>query len=258
MMRKVFYYLGALFIHEGFHLMAGRVFYRSGIRVFFLPGGFRAAWKSSQPGYWTQCIICAFGPVGNFIAAAIFSLLKEYGEVFQELVKANIFIGLFNLIPLYPMDGGNILLIILYNCIGSNNAVRIMVRVGSGLRIFMGLLGLYALLVYRNPSLLIAILFLPGRQSIKRSVSGLNLNALIRRREKILKKGAYPVRHILVLKDVTLGETLLLLDYDRYHVIHIADKNLKIALQITEQQLLDTIISQDSGKTLEDAFNLSE
>jgi len=86
----------------------------------------------------------------------------------------------------------------------------------------------------------------------------LNLSALLRRRERILKKRVFPVRHILLLKDVNLGEAVLFLDYDRYHIIHIADDNLGILMQITEQQLIDAIMDLNAGKTLEEAFILQE
>ncbi len=84
----------------------------------------------------------------------------------------------------------------------------------------------------------------------------MNLDALIRRKERILKKKAYPVRHILVLKELSLGQALLLLDYDQYHILHIADRELKVLRQVTEQQLIDAILSENTGKTLEEAFKL--
>lgn len=251
-------FIAALAVHEGFHWLAAHVFFREGIRIFFLPWGFRGAWERFQPDKWTQCIICSFGPAGNFLIAAIIALIPGRGTLIDGFVKANLFIGFFNLIPLYPMDGGSILLVLLYHRIGSNQTLRIMKQIGLGIRILLILSGLYILIAYKNPSLFITIALLPGIQSIKRSVSRLNLNALIRRRERILKKRAYPVRHILILKDVRLGEALLRLDYDQYHILHVADKNLKILAQITEQQLIDTIISQNSGRTFEEAFDLVE
>lgn len=250
--------LAALFIHESFHLIAGHVFFREGIRLFFLPGGFRAVWKNVNPEKWAQCLICASGPAGNLFAAAFFSVLGIWCGDFKGLLRANLVIGLFNLIPLYPMDGGSILLVLLYSRVGSKRTIRVMRRIGHALRIFLLAVGLYLLVTYKNPSLFITIALLPGIQSLKRSVSRLNLDALIRRKERILKKKAYPVRHILALKELSLGEALLLLDYDQYHILHVADRELKVLRQVTEQQLIDAILSQNAGKTLEEAFELQE
>ena len=248
--------LAALLIHESFHLIAGQVFFREGIRLFFLPGGFRAVWKNVNPEKWAQCLICASGPAGNLLAAAVFSALNSWCGDFHDLIRVNLVIGLFNLIPLYPMDGGSILLVLLYSRVGSKGTIRVMRRIGYGIRVLLLVTGLYLFAKFINPSLFITIALLPGIQSMKRSVSRLNLDALIRRKERILKKKAYPVRHLLVLKEVTLGEALLLLDYDQYHILHVADRELQVLLQVTEQQLIQAILCRNVGITLEEAFEL--
>ena len=257
-MRSVLIFLAALFIHEAFHLLAGRVFSRDGFRVHFVTGGFRAVRRNTPPERRSQCVICACGQAGNLLSAAVFALLPGRYWIYSELVKANLLIGLFNLIPLYPMDGGNVLLVLLYSRLGSTRTIKIMRRIGCGVRIFLLMAGLALFFVYKNPSLFIAIALLPGIQSMKRSVNQLNLNALIRRKQRILKKKAYPIRHILVLKEVSLGEALLLLDYDQYHILHIANRDLNILHCITEKNFIDTMIREDPGKTLEEVFNLQE
>lgn len=93
-----------------------------------------------------------------------------------------------------------------------------------------------------------------GYQIDKRAVKSLNLNALIHRRERILKRSSYPVRHILVLKEVLLGEVLSLIDYDQFHIIHVADKTMKLLCQITEQQLIDAMVEENAAKTVEEVF----
>ncbi|MBP7175919.1 MAG: Zn-dependent protease [Thermoclostridium sp.] len=248
--------LAALLVHEGFHLLAGHVFFQEGIRLFFLPWGFRAVWIKFNPEKWVQCLICASGPAGNLFAAGIFAALQGRDVYFHDFIRANLVIGLFNLIPLYPMDGGNILLVLLYSRVGTKRTIRMMQRFGSIIRVLLLLIGLYLTMRFKNPSLFITIALLPGIQSVKRSVNRLNLDALIRRKERILKKKAYPVRHILVLKEISLGEALLLLDYDQYHILHVADQQLQVLCQVTEQQLINAMMCQTAGKTLEEAFGL--
>jgi len=141
---------------------------------------------------------------------------------------------------------------------GSIRTAKVAVRLGRAIRIVLIITGCVMLIANKNPSMLLAVIFLPGIQYAKRSVNLLNLSALIRRRERILRKRAAPVRHILMLKDVCLGEAVLFLDYDRYHIIHIAGDNLEILMQITEQQLIDAIMDLNAGKTLEEAFILRQ
>lgn len=249
-------FLISLMIHEAFHILTGYFFFGGIIRPSLTPAGFRASWDKIRPDCVKQLIICASGPFGNITVSVILYLIPADTELIKGLIRANIFTGIFNLIPLYPMDGGNILLTLLYKNAGSGKAYLIMKKTGQYVRFFMLAAGIYILVDNLNPSLLLTVIFLPGAGALKRSVNRMNLNALIRRKERILKKRAYPVRHVLTLKSVGLGEAILLLDYDRYHIIHIANEELEVVRVITEKQLLDAIIALNSSMTLEEAFNL--
>lgn len=248
------YYAFALCIHEFFHFTAGKLFYKQGMKVGFTAGGFRAEWKGLMPEKSRQCVIYAMGPIGNFAACLLIFLVPASADVKNRLVRANTFIGLFNLIPLCPMDGGNILLILLYGFLGKDRTFIIMKRIGLTVRLVLIAAGLVLCIIESNPSLLAAIAFVPGTKSMKRTLKALNLNALIHRRQRIIRRGSYPVRHILVLKEVLLGEVLSLIDYDQFHIIHIADKTMKLICQITEQQLIDAIVKENTAKTLEEVF----
>ncbi|NLG88984.1 MAG: Zn-dependent protease [Clostridiaceae bacterium] len=253
-MQDWFYYVLALLTHEFFHYAAAKLFFKQGMTIGLTAGGFRAEWKGSLPEKSRQCFIYASGPIGNFAAALVIFVMPIGAAVKNKLIYSNIFIGLFNLIPIYPMDGGNILLIILYDFIGSERTYSIMKRIGIRVRLVLIAAGLVLCIAANNPSLLVAIAFMPGAKSMKRTVKSLNLNALIHRRERILKRRAYPVRHILVLKEVLLGEVLSLLEYDQFHIIHIADETMKLICEITEQQLIDAMVKENAAKTLEEVF----
>ncbi len=60
-------------------------------------------------------MVSLWGPLSNFIAAAVFALpLKfgfagEYGLLLHQIVLLNLVLGLFNLIPIHPLDGSHIL-----------------------------------------------------------------------------------------------------------------------------------------------------
>ncbi|MFH1597292.1 MAG: site-2 protease family protein [Pseudomonadota bacterium] len=69
---------------------------------------------------WGEITVSAAGPVSNLVLAAVFSLLLRLGLGNVGLVKLasfgvsiNIFLALFNLIPIPPLDGSHILAILL-------------------------------------------------------------------------------------------------------------------------------------------------
>lgn len=63
-----------------------------------------------------KLFIAVAGPMVNFILVAIFSIFKfNFLNIETELlIYSNVLIGIFNLIPIYPLDGGRIIKNILY------------------------------------------------------------------------------------------------------------------------------------------------
>jgi stage IV sporulation protein FB len=106
--------------------------------------------------------IAIAGPLVNFVIAgvlfgiglllntqAIISLDELYlsmGQVswngmLAYLTMTNLLLGLFNLVPAYPMDGGRILRASLVKRLGRPKATQIAVNVGQGLALLFGLWG---------------------------------------------------------------------------------------------------------------------
>lgn len=67
-----------------------------------------------------KILIYLAGPISNFILAAMFRDIKMVFEI-------NIFLGILNLIPIYPLDGYNILNIIDSNNIITKNVEKIII-----------------------------------------------------------------------------------------------------------------------------------
>jgi len=69
---------------------------------------------------WGEFAVSAAGPVSNLVLAAIFSIMLRMGLANPGLMKLayfgvsiNIFLALFNLIPIPPLDGSHILALFL-------------------------------------------------------------------------------------------------------------------------------------------------
>lgn len=90
-------------------------------------------------------LIALAGPATNFLAAGLFTLLLKYFFMEIPLVNAiafavitiNVSLGLFNLLPIYPLDGSKIILGLLPDDLGNEYQI-IMSR--YGLFILLGLI----------------------------------------------------------------------------------------------------------------------
>ena len=107
-----------------FHPVGGWMLIISTV-LFGLPFGFAATPvnPSNLRGRYAEAYVAAAGPLSNFLIAAVFAiplrlfiasgLYVDYPIVYQALdiiVRFDILLGLFNLIPVWPLDGGTILL----------------------------------------------------------------------------------------------------------------------------------------------------
>ncbi len=102
------------------------------------------------PGPRAEIIIAAMGPAVSFMLAVIFFVLANFTPPYIAILFAfcfwsNLILGLFNLLPIFPMDGGRITLAITILKCGVDKAIRY-VRPISLVGVFaLGGYGLYSM-----------------------------------------------------------------------------------------------------------------
>ncbi len=104
-------------LHEFGHSLQVKRYGISVRDIILLPiGGMaRAAKIPDKP--WQEIIVAISGPIVNFVLAAIFLAIVWWrthtldfeSDFLARLSAINVFLGTFNLIPAFPMDGGRIL-----------------------------------------------------------------------------------------------------------------------------------------------------
>ncbi|MGO8688456.1 MAG: site-2 protease family protein [Thermoguttaceae bacterium] len=115
--------VGILFFHELGHYVGMRIFGYRNVRMFFIPlfGAAVSGQKTNAKSY-QEAIVSLLGPVPGLCLAAVL-LVAALVPVFSRdcrngLLWVAILLGLingFNLLPIYPLDGGRLLNQILFS-----------------------------------------------------------------------------------------------------------------------------------------------
>ena len=153
-------YVIALFasvlFHELGHALVARRYGIRTLEIVMLPIG-GVARMEKQPERKAEFWISLAGPMVNFALAgliagylAIFSHVPSLDDLARtsdrhmlaRIAAGNLILGLFNLLPAFPMDGGRILRAILSASRPEHEATRTAARIGMGLAALMALAGL--------------------------------------------------------------------------------------------------------------------
>ena len=125
------------FLHEIGHLIAGVMCGLKPKTINVMPIGFSILFNLQIDDYNTKIrngsilsikkiVIALAGPIVNLMIAAIilFYKIEIFGIDTQNLVYANIIIAIFNLMPIYPLDGGRIIKNVLEIFINRKNSIK--------------------------------------------------------------------------------------------------------------------------------------
>ena len=131
-------------LHELGHAFAARRFGVRVPRILLLPIGGMAEMESIPRSPRQEIIIALAGPAVNYVIVAVLMIVVRFpdnwnplhisltvAELGRHLVLVNLLMGVFNLLPAFPMDGGRVFRALLAIKLPYLRATRIAVGVGK-------------------------------------------------------------------------------------------------------------------------------
>ena len=115
-----------------------------------------------------KAIIATAGPMMNFFVVVLLLTLGTFNKInlehiiYQDIIYANVLIGLFNLIPIYPLDGGRILNEALHIFLGLKKSYKYTHIISKVVVILLTVVASIAILYLQNISVVIILGYLWG------------------------------------------------------------------------------------------------
>jgi len=248
--------LTSLIIHEYAHVFAVRFLGGKVERMGIFPLGFFAKVRRLEGLCgWERYVIFAAGPAANFavaIWAIIVSRVSYVGvEWLDTLAFYNVVLGVFNLTPTLPLDGGRIALQFLGNCIGILRASRVIKRLGIFVAwVFIGLGVVQMVLFPFNITLFCAGVFL--RHKNKNIAPELQAAFYAALSGKSLRARTLPIKEVLVPPETEIKHALERLAGDYFIVFRIDEKKRPLR----EQTLLEYVFKNGMAGTVGEVLGL--
>lgn len=176
---------GCVVLHELGHALMARYFGIQTRDITLYPIGGVARLERMTERPHEELLIALAGPAVNVIIAvplaflvvlsgAVFSWQQLFqsavGSFLLQLLVANVFLVVFNMIPAFPMDGGRVLRAILWMPLGRLQATEVAVYLGMGIAVLMAVGVVIGMVfgVVQNPMLLVicAFVFFAGQMEL--------------------------------------------------------------------------------------------
>lgn len=185
-------------IHELGHVLTGIILGFKPKNIEVLPIGISACFYMQCDDYnkkinyanrfvLKKVIVSCAGPITNFIIAIIFYFFDfSIFNISREfIIYTNLIIGIFNLIPIYPLDGGRIIKNILHIKIGLKESYKYTKIIANLSIIILTIFSSMAILYLKNISIVLILIYLWGIVIIqnKKYESKMNIYKMLEKNE---------------------------------------------------------------------------
>lgn len=145
-------------IHEIAHMITGIVLKLRPRMLKIEPFGIGIIFEGFKNTEKNKILIALAGPMTNILIAVLFSFIKTRAQTL--IINSNILLAIFNLIPIYPLDGGRILKAIITINSKTGKEDDISNKISNILMILLTAISSILILIYKNIGLLLIIAYL--------------------------------------------------------------------------------------------------
>lgn len=211
-----------------------------------------------------ETLIALAGPASNFIMLGIgyffmilFPQKTGWGGSF---LSSNWAIGIFNLLPILPLDGGRVLRALLTYRYGIKQGTMIAILLGKVLTLGILILGVVLTInSWKNVYILFLSIFLYTTLCQERkTVFFLYFKEVLGKKRRLHERGIMSSRYLTVLETVELNRVFQEFSAGKYHFISVLSREGKILGVLTETEVLEALGHHTNPRTIGDLVHITK
>jgi stage IV sporulation protein FB len=243
-------------IHECGHILAAKVFNVNIEKIQVLPIGLAAKLKRNYDSpFEEEFLLHIAGPIANvlFCILGLLVYLCFPNEIILIFCSTNLFLCAFNLMPLFPLDGGKIIHLIFRYEVSFLNASNKYLKLSKILAyiIITPALGLF--IYVQNFSLLMICLFII--YAIHKSQDEVNSQPyldIVYKKQIVKNKDMIIAKYIAAHKSTKLFDIAKEFNLRQFCFVAILDEQMKVIKMVGEVEIIEYIFEHHVSSTLEE------
>ncbi len=163
--------IGFAILHELGHLFMGLLLGLKPEKIDLIPMGLAVSFKVNISDFnkkkkrgnvevLKEIFIAIAGPVVNLIILILAQIFVKDEMLKNLIIYANLLIFMFNLLPIYPLDGGRILNGVLHIFVGKREAMKLSYNISMIITIIVTAIASIGILYYKNIAIFFIVMYL--------------------------------------------------------------------------------------------------